>query len=201
MSDNKENGHYATVPKGEMRLVVGLGNPGQTYQHTLHNIGFLALDFFLEKQEAKKTSQTKRAIWTSLELNHCSCWFLKPQLYMNLSGQVVAPFAQKKGIEPNNTLVLHDDADLEIHRVQIKKDGGTGGHKGLESIFEHWGTKEFYRLRIGVGRDPAQDLSDYVLGKRKKSVLFPIAEKAADALAKVLELGPEKAANIVNVRC
>jgi len=183
-----------------MKLVVGLGNPGRKYQYTRHNLGFLALDAYLRTKGIRVDQERNHALCTSLEISRTKVWFLMPMLYMNRSGESLAPFAKKRFIQPLETLVLHDEADLEEERLQIKKGGGSGGHNGLESIFERWGTRDFYRLRIGIGREGRGEISDYLLESVGKKRLLPMVEIAAGALDKILMLGPEKAMNDVNVR-
>jgi len=183
-----------------MKLVVGLGNPGRKYQYTRHNLGFLALDSYLRTKGARADEERNHALCTSMEIGSAKVWFLMPMLYMNRSGESLAPFAKRRAIEPLETLILHDEADLEEERLQIKKGGGSGGHNGLESIFERWGTRDFYRLRIGVGREGRGEISDYLLENVGKKKLLPMVESAAQALDKILMLGPEKAMNDINVR-
>ncbi len=183
-----------------MKLIVGLGNPGPDYDRTRHNIGFRALDLFLEHHREKAKKKVDEALTATCEINGESILFAKPQTFMNLSGRSVARLAKHCPAEPNEVLILHDEADLEEGRLQLKKGGGTGGHNGLESILSEWGESDFYRLRIGVGKNPDMELADYVLAPISAKILDPIAAKAADALEKILSLGPDCAMNEINSR-
>ncbi|HLG20067.1 MAG TPA: aminoacyl-tRNA hydrolase [Bdellovibrionota bacterium] len=183
-----------------MKLVVGLGNPGDEYRSTRHNIGFLALDCFLKRNSKRATKKLKNAIGASLVVNGEECWFFKPHTFMNRSGLAVAPIARKLSVEPSETLVIHDEADLDPGRLQLKLGGGTGGHKGLDSIVAEWNERDFYRLRIGIGKSTEQELADYVLEVVPASVLDPLAEAAADAIEKIFALGADQAMGRINVR-
>ncbi len=181
-----------------MRLVVGLGNPTPRYQFTRHNLGFLVLEHFLAQRRKQATKRIENALCCQLEVGQDQCWFIKPQLYMNRSGEVVAPFAQMHGISPHETLVVHDEVDLEPGRIKLKFDGGAGGHNGLESIFVQWQHRDFFRLRIGVGKDLGRDTTDHLLEALHEKDLHPLVIGGAKALETVLTLGPQQAMNIIN---
>src|SRR5439155_10709026 len=119
------------------------------------------------------------------------------QSFMNVSGEVVASFAKDLRAEPSEILVLHDEADFDQGRIQLKKGGASAGHNGLESIIEKLGSKDFWRLRIGVGKDSSKQLADYVLEPVSQDVIKPLGELGADALDKILEFGLEKAIHVV----
>lgn len=181
-----------------MKLVVGLGNPGSEYEWTRHNIGFLALDEFLSKRKLQCSKSRDGAVYSKVDFSGRDLFIIQPQTFMNRSGQAVGAWVRKLGVLPEELLVLHDEADMEPGRLQLKKGGGSGGHNGLESIFEHLGNRDFYRLRIGVGKDPNKLLADYVLERTSKKALQPLAVYAAEALEIIMELGPAKAMNRVN---
>jgi PTH1 family peptidyl-tRNA hydrolase len=183
-----------------MKLVVGLGNPGEKYRFTRHNIGFLTLDLYLDRLGRRAKLKTDYGLAALVPTAQGERWFFKPQTFMNVSGEAVASFAEKKKILPQEMLVLHDEADLEPGRLQLKKGGGSSGHNGLNSIFDIWGQQDFWRLRIGVGKDPNKALADYVLEEVPESELRVLSEVAADALETILELGPMKAMNRINGR-
>ncbi len=177
-----------------MRLIVGLGNPGSEYQYTRHNLGFLTIDAYFDrigKQKAKK-------VVNAYVVERGDAWFAKPLTFVNESGKSVAKLAERASATPEETIIIHDDADLEPGQIKLKKGGGSGGHNGLESIFAEWQTQEFWRIRIGVGKDPNRELANYVLEPVSYKKLKPLAEAGADALEKVFELGPVKAMNAVN---
>lgn len=146
------------------RAVVGLGNPGSRYADTRHNAGFLLVDLLARSHGASLSERRHQAAWTEIELAGERTVLIEPLAYMNRSGPPVAAFAAELGIGPESILVAHDELDLPCARVRMKRGGGTAGHRGLESLVEAFGTKEFPRLRIGIGR-PAGDVPvvDFVL--------------------------------------
>jgi peptidyl-tRNA hydrolase, PTH1 family len=177
-----------------MKLVVGLGNPGSEYQYTRHNLGFLTIDAYFDRIGKQKARKVVNAFVVEVGER----WFAKPLTFMNESGRAVAKLVERASAPPEETLIIHDDADLEPGQIKLKKGGGSGGHNGLESIFAEWQTQEFWRLRIGVGKNPNRELADYVLEPISYKKLKPLAEMGADALEKIFELGAEKAMNVVN---
>lgn len=183
-----------------MKLVVGLGNPGTKYEWTFHNIGFLVLDHFLSLEPHLKGFSAKgRALVCKRVVRGETIYFMKPQTFMNCSGEAIGPFAKDHGFAPDEVLVVYDEVDLELGRMQFKKGGGAAGHNGLRSIFEHW-QKDFYRLRVGVGKPENGDVAEYVLQKRKREGMSAIIEKASSALSHILMEGTEKAMQVVNRR-
>ena len=144
------------------KLIVGLGNPGEKYTNTRHNIGFIILDtFFVHETD----TWLKQAQFKSLVLKTDSSILVKPQTFMNGSGEAVSKILNFYKKSPEDLVVIHDDVDLDLGRIKLAKNSGSAGHHGIESIKEHLGTLDFYRLRIGVGR-PVQvgfDIESYVL--------------------------------------
>ena len=144
-------------------LWVGLGNPGSSYAKNRHNVGFMALDYLAEAYRFADWRQTKPAAETSGLVGTTKIWLLKPLSYMNRSGLPVAQMAKYYDIAPENILVFHDDIDLGAGKIRVKQGGGHGGHNGLRDIDRHIG-KEYWRVRIGVGRpDGRQDVDKWVL--------------------------------------
>jgi PTH1 family peptidyl-tRNA hydrolase len=139
-----------------MLLIVGLGNPGSKYNQTRHNVGFMALDYLAEKAGAvfKESKWDAEFVKTSLWSN--PVLLAKPTSYMNLSGRPVSSIASLYQIQPEQIVVVHDDLDLDVGRVKIVRDRGAGGHNGIKSIIEHLGTREFTRIRVGIGRPEGQ---------------------------------------------
>lgn len=181
-----------------MKLIIGLGNPGARYSSTWHNLGFLVIDEFAKSQPSFRGFREKdRAQIAQTTFKNSSVWLMKPQTFMNLSGEAVGSFVRYHGVEPQETLVIHDDLDLEMGRLQIKKGGGSAGHNGLESIFQHWG-KDFSRLRIGIKIPDISDVSEYVLKSVSQRTIMPIVESARHALEEVLDKGVDKAAVSIN---
>ena len=144
-------------------LWVGLGNPGSSYAKNRHNVGFTALDYLAEAYRFADWRQTKTAAETSGLVGTTKIRLLKPLSYMNRSGLPVAQMAKYYDIAPDNILVFHDDIDLGAGKLRVKQGGGHGGHNGLRDIDRHIG-KEYWRVRIGVGRpDGRQDVDKWVL--------------------------------------
>ena len=140
-----------------IQLIVGLGNPGDKYTATRHNAGFWFLDLLARHYQASFKSESKfKAEVASLDLSGNRVWLLKPNTFMNLSGESLGPFAKYYQIAPENTLVVHDELDLPPGTSRYKLAGGHGGHNGLRDIFKHF-SKEFWRLRVGIGHPGNKD--------------------------------------------
>ncbi len=180
-----------------MFLVCGLGNKGDSYRNTRHNIGYLVLDRCSDKLGIpffKKAAGCVVGMANGLML-------AKPDTYMNLSGIPLAALMRKKYIPPERLLVVHDDLDMDFGKMRIKWNGGDGGHKGIRSITENMHTPLFYRLKIGIGRDPDMQPEDYVLSRFKKEEaegLEAIIDRAADAVNMFVTEGSQKAMNLFN---
>jgi len=152
-----------------MRLIVGLGNPGKKYENTRHNIGFMVIDELLNRYgwELNKTKFNGKYAMELLEREKVI--LLKPQTYMNLSGESIRPLMDYYQINSGDVTVIFDDLDLPTGKIRLRQKGGHGGHNGVRSIIDHLGTKEFKRIRIGIGRPDHQvPVIDYVLGKFPK---------------------------------
>lgn len=181
-----------------VRLVIGLGNPGAEYSRTRHNIGFnvvdsLAAEWGLTWQHSKSW----QALWAKGE----KAILVKPTSYMNRSGEALLAVAGFYKIEPAEILVVLDDMALELGRLRLRTEGGTGGHNGLESIIVHLGTEAIPRLRLGIGAAPSEGATDYVLGRFFDEEL-PVVEKtlarAADAVKCAIDKGVLSAMNLFN---
>ena len=182
-----------------MKLIFGLGNPGKTYTHTLHNIGFLTVDYFLNDIGVSADKTKFSSLYCKTRIGDETCIFIKPQTFMNLSGKSFVPFINQFKPEPEDIIVIHDDVDIAECAVKIKLGGGDGGHKGIRSIIAESGKRDFVRVRVGAGRPPENiDVSDYVLHRITKSSLMPFVEKSLEALNAVLKDGWKKAANYIN---
>jgi len=150
-----------------LKLIVGLGNPEQRYLTTRHNVGFWVLDSLAEKL-TKNFSQQKKYESELFEYEFDSKLFhmMKPLSYINNSGIPIRKFIKNKNIEAENILIIYDDLDLDVGKIRLKQGGGSGGHNGLNSIIEQIGSKNFWRLRIGIGKpNDKNNVIDYVLGK------------------------------------
>jgi peptidyl-tRNA hydrolase, PTH1 family len=154
----------------QIQLIVGLGNPGTEYEKTRHNAGFWWVDAIAEAKRATWKKETKFSGWTSkVEEGGVDFALLKPATYMNESGRSVGRYLQFYKLEAGAMLVVHDELDLPPGTVKLKRGGGTGGHNGLEDLAEVLGTKDFWRLRIGIGHPGHKDLvPDYVLKKARR---------------------------------
>jgi peptidyl-tRNA hydrolase, PTH1 family len=186
-----------------MFLIVGLGNPGAEYAKTRHNAGFLLVTKLAERWKAGWTLEKKfNARVAKAERNEGRVLLCEPQTFMNSSGESVGPLMQFFRVPFNRLLVAVDDADLPFGEIRLRPSGSSGGHHGLESIEQHIGTREFARLRIGIGRkDGAREITDYVLG-RFSAAETELAEKvlsaAADQTEVWLKAGIQKAMSQYN---
>jgi PTH1 family peptidyl-tRNA hydrolase len=187
-----------------MKLVVGLGNPGEEYARTRHNVGFVVAERLAAHARARFTAQKFAAELAEARLGRERVWIMKPQTYMNVSGEAVGAALRFWKLDLGDLVVVHDDLELEPFRVQLKVGGGHGGHNGIKSVNAHVGGPDYARVRLGVGRPPPfMDPADYVLGKFAKAdeaELEASLEKATEATRLAVELGVEKAMNRVNRR-
>ena len=154
----------------DIQIIVGLGNPGAEYEKTRHNAGFWWVDAIADAKRATWKKETKFSGWTAkVEEGGREFALLKPATFMNVSGKSVGAYLRFFKLEPGAMLVVHDELDLQPGAVKLKRGGGTGGHNGLEDIIEVLGTKDFWRLRIGIGHPGNKDLvPDFVLKKAKR---------------------------------
>lgn len=163
-------------------IVVGLGNPGDRYRGTRHNAGYAAVDAIAEKAGVKIDRAAYRGLTGRGALGGRGVLFLKPETFMNLSGESVREAAAFYKIPPERILVLCDDVSFEAGRIRIRRSGSHGGHNGLRSVSEQLGSDAFPRIRIGVGQKPhpEYDLVDWVLGKLPDADAKKISDKATD---------------------
>lgn len=184
-------------------LLVGLGNPGDKYDNTRHNVGFAAIDQLAEELRVPVQKLKYRALTQSVELGGAKVLLMKPITYMNLSGEAVGEAARFFKIPADHVLVLSDDVSLPVGKLRIRKGGSAGGHNGLKSIIQHLGTDQFPRVKIGVGEKPHPDydMADWVLGKFAGEDLKTITqaiERAGKAATCYIQDGPDKAMNKFN---
>lgn len=153
--------------KTAIYLIVGLGNPGIQYSKTVHNIGFMCVDYLVSSMSFSEYKQDKQfnALYTCKVINGSKFIVIKPQTYMNLSGQAVRQFVDFYKIKTDNIFVIHDDIDLKPNKIKIKLAGSSGGHNGIKNIDLMLGTNNYWRIRIGVGRSENKeiDVKDHVL--------------------------------------
>jgi PTH1 family peptidyl-tRNA hydrolase len=187
----------------EPLLVVGLGNPGDNYARTRHNLGFMVADLLAARLGSKfKAHKRSGAEVVSGRLAGHSVLLAKPRCFMNESGRQVGPLAKFYSVAPADMIVIHDDLDLDFGRIRLKVGGGEGGHNGLRSVVASLGTNEFQRVRIGIGRPPGRkDPAAFVLENftaAERAEVPTICEQAADATELLIELGLEPAQNRVH---
>jgi PTH1 family peptidyl-tRNA hydrolase len=180
------------------RLVVGLGNPGAEYERTRHNVGFNIVDSLAaEWGLAWQHSKSWHALWAKGE----NAILVKPASYMNRSGEPLHAVASFYKIEPSEILVVLDDLALELGRLRVRLEGGTGGHNGLESIITQFGTEAIPRLRIGIGAAPNAGAVDYVLGRffeEERPIVEKTIARAKDAVKCAIDKGALSAMNLFN---
>lgn len=183
-------------------LIVGLGNPGREYRETRHNIGFMLIDSFCARHNIKLNKVQNKAIVGIGRAADMRVIVVKPQTYMNLSGQAVAALVRYYKVPLQNLIVAHDDVDLPYQTIRMRPAGGSAGQKGMASIINQLGTQDFARLRMGIGRPPGQmDAAAYVLqnfSKNEQAQLETFLVKAAEALDCFLTEGLETAMNRYN---
>lgn len=169
----------------KIKLVVGLGNPGKQYENTRHNMGFKVLDNIAKRLEINKWKERNGDLFFDCHLDFCRVIFLKPQRYINLSGDSMIEFVKFFDIKTEDILIVSDDLDLPVGSLKLKEKGSSGGHNGLKNIESRLGTNEYKRIKIGISNNKDIETKDYVLGKitkEEKKVLDPIIESAADAV-------------------
>ena len=185
-----------------MKVVAGLGNPGRRYAGTPHNVGFEALD----KLAARLDCRLRRSLRFRARIGQAA-WrderllLLKPQTYMNLSGDAIAAVLRYRKLSPSDVIVLVDDANLDAGRMRVRSGGSSGGHRGLVSVIERLGSQDFARVRIGVGRSRGSDLVDHVLSPfpgLDRERVEPMLMRAVDAVLCIVADGPDAAMNKYN---
>lgn len=166
-------------------LVVGLGNPGARYARTRHNIGFMAVERWVEELTPGRPSWTEKwkGLTATVTCGRQRCVVLKPQTYMNVSGGSVVPAAQFHRVPPPQIVVVHDEIDFPLGRLAIKKGGGHGGHNGLRDIIAQLGSSDFLRIRLGVGRAVHGAVADHVLSEFSADEQDPVDDLVRRAVA------------------
>ncbi|CAM3699255.1 aminoacyl-tRNA hydrolase [Erysipelothrix urinaevulpis] len=148
-----------------MKVIVGLGNPGKQYAKTRHNVGFLVVDEVAKRLNEKVELKKFNAHYAEFFYNNEKVLLIKPQTYMNLSGESLIQFVNYYNINPEDVLVISDDMNLDRGRLRVRLKGSSGGQKGIQNIIDHFGHNEFPRLRVGIGKNPRIETVKYVLGK------------------------------------
>jgi len=184
-------------------LVVGLGNPGQKYEHTRHNMGFLTVDLLAEKAGVKLNKVKFKSAYNMVNFGGAKCLVMKPQTFMNLSGEAVREAVQFYKIPSDHVLVIYDDISLPVGKLRVRPSGSAGGHNGIKNIIAHLGTQEFPRVKIGVGAPAGggDEMIDWVIGapsQAERKILAESFEKAVQAAECIIRYGYQKAMNEFN---
>lgn len=187
-----------------MKLIVGLGNPGMQYAATRHNIGFEVIDSIADTYNISVIKNKYKALIGEGILAGEKVILMKPQTFMNLSGEAVKSCMDFHKIAIQDLIVIYDDISLEVGQLRLRETGSAGGHNGIKNIIMHMGTQEFNRVRVGVGEKPAGwDLAQYVLGRfspEELKVIAPQTVEAAKAVEVIISQGMQKAMNHYNIK-
>jgi len=193
-----------------MKLIVGLGNPGRVYAHNRHNIGFMCLSYFAKEQSIRFDKKQGTARTGTGEVANEKVVLARPQTYMNLSGGSVNKLVRKFNVNLNDLIVIHDDLDLSLGKIRIRHGGSSGGHKGIGSILTHLGNRDFYRIRVGIGRPTVAEnyaegreteVIDYVLSDftpDEEKIITQIIPRVSEAIFCLLSEGLTAAMNKYN---
>lgn len=186
----------------KLTVIVGLGNPGNKYENTRHNIGFRTIDYISRKYGIKVDRLRHKALTGDGTINDERVLLVKPQTFMNLSGESVRDIMEWYKIPPGSIIVIYDDADLPVGTIRVRPKGSSGTHNGMKSIIYQLQSDDFPRIRIGIGNAPeGWDLADYVLGRfnsEESAVIGQSIERAADAAVAVITGGISLAMNRYN---
>ena len=192
------------MPEDRLRLVVGLGNPGNAYQETRHNAGFMVVDKIAEDFKIPFNKTKFDSVYGRGFVEDAEVLLAKPMAFMNRSGPPIQKLAHYYRIQCEDMLVIHDDIDLAYGRLKIKEKGGHGGHNGIRSLMDAFGRGDFIRLRIGIGRSEAEaGVTGHVLGRfssEQSQILNRIITRARDAVVTVLSQGTKVGMNLFNVK-
>jgi PTH1 family peptidyl-tRNA hydrolase len=186
-------------------VLVGLGNPGARYRRTRHNVGFRVLDALASRWGVEFSREAHHALLGELRRDGERVLLVKPQTYMNVSGEAVGSLQRYYRFGPERVIVVQDDVDLPLGRVRIRAGGGAGGHHGIESLIAALGDEGFLRVKVGVGRPPVgRPTADYMLAPpadaEEATTLAAGESRAVDGVALVLAEGPVRAMNRINQR-
>ncbi|MGE5544710.1 MAG: aminoacyl-tRNA hydrolase [Bacillota bacterium] len=184
-----------------VKLIVGLGNPGQEYKNTRHNVGFMVVEELARQLKVDRQKYIHNSVVARARFHGEALLIAKPLTFMNLSGKAVQQMVKANHVTLSELIVVMDDLDLEAGSIRLRARGGSGGHKGLQSIIDCLGTQDFSRLRVGIGRPSDEDVIDWVLtrfGQDEEELMKPAINRAVEALKLWVVLGIEKAMNRYN---
>lgn len=185
-----------------MYIIAGLGNPGSKYENTRHNMGFKAIDAMASEFGIDVNRAKFKGLIGEGRIGGEKVILLKPQTYMNLSGQSVREIMNFYKIPEENLIVIYDDFDLPIGSIRVRKSGGPGTHNGMKSVVQELGSRKFPRVRVGIGSSDGSTIQFVIgkVGKDEQQILNEAAEVAASAAADIIRIGIENAMNIHNTR-
>ena len=187
-----------------MKLIVGLGNPGKEYDMTRHNTGFYCLDVLSDEMNQSIDKEKFKGLYTKFKYKGEDVILLKPQTYMNNSGESVAAVMQFFKIPVEDLLVIYDDMDMPTGKLRLREKGSAGGHNGMKNIISHLGSEAFVRIRVGIGEKPkGYDLADYVLSrfsKKEQELIVDGYYMAANAIKLIIQEDVSAAMNMYNVK-
>mgnify|MGYP000535991190 CR=1 FL=1 len=182
-----------------MYVIAGLGNPGREYEGTRHNVGFMTLDALADKYNIDVREKAFKGLIGKGVIEGNKVILVKPQTYMNLSGECIRQVMDYYKVDPEDILIVYDDISLAPGQLRIRAKGSAGGHNGIKSIIAHLGTQEFPRVKVGVGEKPSRmDLADYVLGhfsKEEQATMDDAVKEAAEAVCEIVNVGIAQAMN------
>ncbi|TMD39631.1 MAG: aminoacyl-tRNA hydrolase [Chloroflexi bacterium] len=185
----------APQPAVDRWLVVGLGNPGREYERSRHNLGFLVVDELARRHAGRVADRAAKSLTGRVRISDCELVLAKPQTMMNLSGQAVKALRSKYDVPLERTLIIHDELDLPFGRLRVRNGGSSAGNHGLDSIIASLGTKDFARIRVGIGKPPGNGI-DHVLSpfsSAEHDQLPDVVRRAADAVETAVQHGLERA--------
>jgi PTH1 family peptidyl-tRNA hydrolase len=178
------------MPEDSIKLIVGLGNPGAAYRFTRHNVGFMVTDQLAQRHRISFDNRKFKSVFGLGSMGDCRVILAKPMTFMNLSGPSVRDLARFFKLDKKHLLVIHDDIDLVFGKIKIKQKGGDGGHKGVMSLVEAFGSGAFVRIRVGIGRpDTREEVEGYVLNRfdaQQEAVLDKVISMTQDAVETLL---------------
>lgn len=186
-----------------MKLVVGLGNPGLQYANTRHNIGFMCIDEIVQSLGCEFNKNKFNGLYAEKIINGEKIIFLKPQMFINLSGDVIKKYIDFYKINVDDLLIISDDLDMPVGKIKIKLKGSSGGHNGLKNIESNLKTNEYKRIKIGISNNKMIDTKDYVLGKfdnNDKRIINDVVIKMPEIFNDYINLSFDKLMNKYNVK-
>ena len=183
-------------------LIAGLGNPGRKYENTRHNLGFRTVELLAERKGVKLNKVKFKSAYNICEFAGARCLIMKPQTYMNLSGEAVQEAARFYKIPADRVLVIYDDVSLPVGKLRVRPSGSAGGHNGIKNIIAHLGTQDFPRIKIGAGApEEKEGMIDWVIGvpsQKEREILLEAFKRAIEAAECVIAHGCQKAMNNFN---